>query len=104
MESYGRTLYAFTAEFPNELSFKENEIVHLIRHIDSEWTEGEIDGRVGIFPKNFIEIIVDCEGSKQNAEGSADVAVYEEFASDVFARVLYDFDGEIDADLKVTKS
>lgn len=35
--SYARTLHTFQGEFANELSFKPNEIVYLIRHIDANW-------------------------------------------------------------------
>ncbi|CAH1786583.1 unnamed protein product, partial [Owenia fusiformis] len=68
---YGRTLHAFMAENTNELTFMENEIITLICHIDDQWTEGEIDGKRGIFPTSFIEIIVDCDYLK---DSSGDVA------------------------------
>ena len=57
---YGKTLYPFIAENPNELTFFDNEIVNLIRHVDDQWMEGEIDGKRGIFPTAYVEIIVDC--------------------------------------------
>jgi hypothetical protein len=60
LQAYGRTLYPFVGKNHNELTFLDNEIVNLIRHIDDQWTEGEIDGRFGLFPTNFVEIIVDC--------------------------------------------
>ncbi|XP_074659754.1 dynamin-binding protein-like isoform X2 [Tubulanus polymorphus] len=60
VESYGRTLYAFTAQNDDELSFGENEIVKLISHVDSQWTTAEIDSRRGIVPTSYVNIIVDC--------------------------------------------
>ncbi|CAG2163781.1 unnamed protein product, partial [Oppiella nova] len=107
VQSYGRALFSFHAVFPNELSLRENEIVHLIRHIDGDWIEGECDGRVGIFPKSFVEIIVDCD--RNNSVTAADeshlsggaVGDYELFPTDTFGRVLYDFDGEIETDLRI---
>ena len=57
---YGTTLFPFTAENPNELSFPADVIINLHRHIGSEWTEGEYDGKRGIFPTSFIQILVDC--------------------------------------------
>nr|KAG5691956.1 hypothetical protein BaRGS_011347 [Batillaria attramentaria] len=48
------------AQLPNELSFNDNEIVTLIQHVDEDWIEGELDGKIGLFPANFVEIIVDC--------------------------------------------
>lgn len=101
VESYGRTLFSFKAEYPNELSLKEGEIVHLIRHIDNEWIEGEVDGRVGIFPKSFVEIIVDCDLNMNEHNGEHNISISEEFPPDSFGRVLYDFDGELEGDLRV---
>ncbi|XP_070200464.1 dynamin-binding protein-like [Littorina saxatilis] len=57
---YAKTLYPFQAQLPTELSFGENEIVTLIQHVDEDWIEGELDGKIGIFPSSFVEIIVDC--------------------------------------------
>lgn len=57
---YAMTLYRFDGQSDNELSFDTNEIVYLIQHIDDQWTEGEIDGRIGLFPTCFVSIIVDC--------------------------------------------
>lgn len=57
---YARTLYPFVGEMPDELSFSENDIVTLIQHIDEQWIEGELDGKIGVFPANYVEIVVDC--------------------------------------------
>ena len=65
---YGRIVYSFTAELPTEMSVTEGEIVTLIRHVDSDWTEGEVDGRRGLFPTSFVDIIVDCP--HQDSQGS----------------------------------
>ena len=61
--SYGRTLYEFRAENSNEISFKENQLVNLIRHVDANWIEVELDNHIGLAPKNHIEIIVDCSNA-----------------------------------------
>ena len=57
---YARTLYPFDGELANELSFDANDIVTLIQHIDEQWIEGELDGRIGLFPATYVEIVVDC--------------------------------------------
>lgn len=58
--AYGRVMFPFVAQIPTELSLTENSIVTLIQHVDADWTEGEVDGKRGMFPTSFIEIIVDC--------------------------------------------
>ena len=57
---HGRIVCTFTAQTSSELSVEENQTVQLIQHVDSDWTECEIDGRAGLIPTSFIEIIVDC--------------------------------------------
>lgn len=57
---YARTLYPFLGELPDELSFGANDIVTLIQHVDKQWIEGEIDGKIGLIPVNYVEIVVDC--------------------------------------------
>ncbi|XP_071100448.1 dynamin-binding protein-like isoform X2 [Haliotis cracherodii] len=57
---YARTIYPFQGQSQDELSFGANEIVTLIQHVDSEWIEGELDGRIALFPAGYVEIIVDC--------------------------------------------
>jgi len=36
--------FTFVAQFENELSLNEGDMVYLKRYVDCEWLEGEIDG------------------------------------------------------------
>ena len=111
---YGITLYPFFAQFNNELSFHEGEIVTLCRHIDKDWIEGKIDGKKGIFPKSYVNILVDCEdyssavgdtGRKYSNEPQQFPHRYmnneTELTPNIFAKVLYNFDAQMDGDLSV---
>lgn len=105
---YGITLYPFYAQFDNELSFHEGEIVTLIRHVDKDWIEGKIDNRKGIFPCNYINIIVDCEPEQNtsvdiyNMQSNCDLYDNSEvLVPNSFAIVLYTFDAQMDSDLTV---
>ena len=51
--------YDFEAENPGELSFREQQIIKLISRLDENWLEGEVDGKVGIFPSNYVEVLED---------------------------------------------
>ena len=103
VQSYGRALFPFKAEYPNELSLKENEIVRLIRHVNNDWTEGEVDDKVGIFPKSFIEIIVDCDQNINATEdGNQHNSISIDFPPDSFGRVLFDFEAQVEGDLTVS--
>lgn len=51
--------YSYVAENEDELTLNEGEIVTVVdKDIeDSGWWKGELNGRVGVFPDNFVEII-----------------------------------------------
>ncbi|XP_013138913.1 PREDICTED: uncharacterized protein LOC106103651 isoform X1 [Papilio polytes] len=52
-----RALYAFSGQTPRELSFKKGDLINVRRQIDSNWYEGEVHGRIGLFPYNYVEIL-----------------------------------------------
>ena len=68
---YAQVLYPFAAQGKSELSLHEGQIVTLIRHVDSNWTEGEVDGKQGLFPKSFVDIVVDCSSYVDHAQVDA---------------------------------
>lgn len=45
---------------------QEKDIIQLKRRVNEEWLEGEIDGRTGIFPANFVRIEVPLDGTEDN--------------------------------------
>ena len=53
-----RALYTFSGEKKDELSFSEGVKIRLLRRIDDNWLEGELNGNVGIFPQQFVKIEV----------------------------------------------
>ena len=66
---YAIALYPFKGELDDELSFVPNDIILLTSHVDDNWLEGEIDGKIGIFPANHVAIQIDCNNSE-----SADIS------------------------------
>ncbi|KAG8040507.1 hypothetical protein G9C98_002503 [Cotesia typhae] len=106
LKPYAITLYPFNAQFLNELNFEAGEVVHLIRHIDSEWAEGEIDNQKGIFPTTYVNIIVNCYASDVNqtesneAEQSKD---YERLNAGDLVRVQHTFNAQMNGDLSVAE-
>ncbi|XP_075971640.1 uncharacterized protein LOC142973624 isoform X14 [Anticarsia gemmatalis] len=51
-----KALYTFNGQTNRELSFRKGELIHVRRQIDSNWYEGELHGRIGLFPYNYVEI------------------------------------------------
>ncbi|XP_060822465.1 dynamin-binding protein-like isoform X1 [Bombus pascuorum] len=101
---YAITLYPFSAQFPNELNFGAGEVVHLIKHVDSEWLEGTIDNQKGIFPMSYVNIIVDCSetNNEQNfCNQETNTIQYDELVPGTEAKVDYTFKAQMDGDLTI---
>ncbi|KAM4555555.1 F-BAR and double SH3 domains protein 1-like [Odontesthes bonariensis] len=54
-------LYSYQAQSADELSFQEGELINLIRcqhgEVDDGFWEGELDGRIGVFPSLVVELL-----------------------------------------------
>ncbi|XP_039890482.1 sorbin and SH3 domain-containing protein 1 isoform X10 [Simochromis diagramma] len=67
--------FDFRAETLKELPFQKGDIVYIIRQVDQNWYEGEHHGRVGIFPRSYVELLPPTE--KAQPKKSAPVQVLE---------------------------
>jgi len=50
-----RCLYDYSAEDADDLSFEIDDQIDVISKDESGWWKGELNGRVGCFPMNFVE-------------------------------------------------
>ncbi|XP_050026532.2 intersectin-1 isoform X2 [Dermacentor andersoni] len=63
-----RALFPFIGQQDDELSFQKGDILVVLSKEDASWWKGEIAGRVGLFPANYVEPLdrpVDKCGSLQ---------------------------------------
>ncbi|XP_028133318.2 uncharacterized protein LOC114328625 isoform X1 [Diabrotica virgifera virgifera] len=58
-EGQARAKYNFVAQTHLELSLAKGELVVITRKVDENWYEGKIGGRKGIFPANYVEVLID---------------------------------------------
>ena len=54
---HAQTLYAYSGQYSDELSFPAGVTLTLVKRIDAEWWEGRVNGRTGLVPGNYIEVI-----------------------------------------------
>ncbi|XP_012584509.1 PREDICTED: neutrophil cytosol factor 2 isoform X2 [Condylura cristata] len=48
-------LFNYEATQPEDLNFLEGDVILVLSLVNEEWLEGECNGKVGIFPKAFVE-------------------------------------------------
>uniref|UniRef100_A0A1X7T1J7 SH3 domain-containing protein n=1 Tax=Amphimedon queenslandica TaxID=400682 RepID=A0A1X7T1J7_AMPQE len=55
--STGREVVAigdYTAQYSDELTFSEGEIIQILKEVDDNWYHGVCQDKVGIFPKTYV--------------------------------------------------
>ena len=55
-----RAVYPFEGTEEGDLSFEEGALITVIHVDESDWWEGELDGKTGIFPSNYVEYDPSC--------------------------------------------
>jgi len=51
-----RALYNYTAQENDELTLRKGDVVTIIKE-HPDWWEGELNGKVGVFPANYVQKI-----------------------------------------------
>lgn len=53
-----QTLYNFKGEMNCDLEFRKGQVIQVIMRTETQndWWEGKLEGRVGIFPANYVKL------------------------------------------------
>uniref|UniRef100_UPI001EAED3F4 neutrophil cytosol factor 4-like n=1 Tax=Oncorhynchus gorbuscha TaxID=8017 RepID=UPI001EAED3F4 len=69
-----QVVFDFSGSGRLELSMKAGEVIFLLRRVNTDWLEGTVSNRTGIFPESFVKIIKplpesDSDGESGGASG-----------------------------------
>ncbi|GAA5990123.1 hypothetical protein JCM10908_005833 [Rhodotorula pacifica] len=86
LPSHARAMYDFTGESSDELSFARGELIKVIDAVSEEWWRGELRGRTGIFPTNYVEPAAAAATHSSRSSLSAPVPSSDDIEGEVFAQ------------------
>ncbi|KAK2856573.1 hypothetical protein Q5P01_005308 [Channa striata] len=71
-KEYCKVTFAFEATNEDELRLKEGDVIHILSKDTGEpgWWRGEIGGKEGVFPDNFVTMISEAEKETLTSRGS----------------------------------
>ena len=58
MSRYVKVVYDFHTTESGEISLSAGDVVRVVRQVDTNWLQGEIHGKIGNFPSNFVTELV----------------------------------------------
>ncbi|KAI9464473.1 hypothetical protein BJY52DRAFT_1249298 [Lactarius psammicola] len=84
-EVYGvtrvRALHAFEPTESNELAFEKGDIIKVVNREYKDWWRGQLRGRTGIFPVNYVEPLPEPTATELAAEAQQEAAVFSQAAN-----------------------
>ncbi|NXJ05914.1 SRBS1 protein, partial [Odontophorus gujanensis] len=80
-----------------ELPLQKGDIVYIYKQIDQNWYEGEHHGRVGIFPRSYIELLPPAEKAQPKKTLPLQVLEY----GDAIAK--FNFNGDTQVEMSFRK-
>ncbi|XP_004684612.1 PREDICTED: GRB2-related adapter protein [Condylura cristata] len=52
---FAQAQFDFSAQNPTQLSFRRGAIIEVLEHLDPHWWRGRLYGRVGLFPRSYVQ-------------------------------------------------
>jgi signal transducing adaptor molecule len=71
-----RALYDFTPTEAGELAFRKGEVLRVLDSVYEHWWRGEVNGEVGIFPVNFVEVLPDPTPADLQREAEMEARIF----------------------------
>uniref|UniRef100_A0A665V022 Intersectin 1 (SH3 domain protein) n=1 Tax=Echeneis naucrates TaxID=173247 RepID=A0A665V022_ECHNA len=58
-------MYDYVAQNDDELAFQKGQVITVLNKDDCDWWKGELNGREGLFPSNYVKLTTDTDPSMQ---------------------------------------
>lgn len=58
-------MYDYVAQNDDELAFLKGQVITVVNKDDCDWWKGELGGREGLFPSNYVKLTADTDPSAQ---------------------------------------
>ncbi|KAM7385237.1 hypothetical protein PAMP_001330 [Pampus punctatissimus] len=58
-------MYDYVAQNDDELAFLKGQVITVLNKDDCDWWKGELNGREGLFPSNYVKLTTDTDPSTQ---------------------------------------
>ncbi|XP_016075373.1 PREDICTED: sorbin and SH3 domain-containing protein 1 isoform X5 [Miniopterus natalensis] len=92
-----RAKFDFKAQTLKELPLQKGDIVYIYKQIDQNWYEGEHHGRVGIFPRTYVELLPPAEKAQPKKLAPVQVLEFGE------AIAKFNFNGDTQVEMSFRK-
>ncbi|XP_068703165.1 SH3 domain-containing protein 19-like [Montipora foliosa] len=89
---YCKGMFDYNSDVPSDLSFNTGDVIKVHKKVGDEWIEGELNGRVGMFPAAYVEMMEDTLGESTTASRAVE-----------YGTAKYDFTGSGSDELSFAK-
>ncbi|KAI6044373.1 hypothetical protein EDC04DRAFT_2642051 [Pisolithus marmoratus] len=88
-----RALHTFEASEPGELAFERGDVIRVVDRAYRDWWRGQLRGRTGIFPVNYVEPLPEPTAAELAREAEQETAIFAQAANvDRLLTLLRDLD------------
>ncbi|EAT47942.1 AAEL001009-PA, partial [Aedes aegypti] len=65
-----KVIYSYQENKPDELTLAVGDIVEIFEEVEEGWWKGKLNGKIGVFPSNFVEVIESASPMSANRTSS----------------------------------
>lgn len=65
-----KVIYSYRENKPDELTLAVGDVIEIFEEVEEGWWRGKLNGKVGVFPSNFVEITESASPTSANRKSS----------------------------------